>query len=353
MRQEYSPYKIIHHQDRLNDLKLRRQPNPLHLQIVPTNKCNHACKTCCYKLTNSLSNQQFNYSDHISYEKLIETLNSVEELKIKSIQITGGGEPLVYPKIHYFLEEILYRNIDLALVTNGQLLNENLCKSLSFSKWVRVSLDAAFSKTYAEFRNVDKSVFVTVLNNIRNLVKHKKNNIIGVGFVVNKYNYKEIYTAAQICKDLGVSNFRISAIFSPRGFRYFKSFLEEATELAQRTKEVLGSNSFTVFNLFNNRIKDLFEGAQNYNFCPIKELQVYLGADYNLYTCCTLAYNSKGLIGSIKNQSLYDLWNSSEKKSLYSNHNPLKVCKHPCMYQDKNIFMNYCMETNPTHVNFI
>ncbi len=353
MKQEYSPYKIVHHQSHLNELKAGRQPNPIHLQIVPTNSCNHFCKMCCYRIPNSLSNQQFDKNDFLSYEKIVETLDSAIKLGIKSIEITGGGESLTHPKIYPILKEILNRNIDLALVTNGSLLNEKLCELLSHSKWVRISLDAGFHKTYSDFRKTSSDSYVSVLNKIKCLVKYRKNNIIGVGFVVNNNNYTEIFHAAAVCKDMGVDNFRISAAFNPKGYNYFKSFLTEVTALANKTKEELEDDGFTVFNLFDSRIKDMAKGVQNYKFCPIKELQVYLGADYNLYTCCTLSYNTKGLIGSIKNQSLYALWNSKEKKEKYAAHNPSIMCQHPCLYKDKNLFMNYCIEKYPIHANFI
>ncbi len=29
-------------------------------------------------------------------------------------------------------------------------------------------------------------------------------------------------------------------------------------------------------------VKDIFEGVQDYDYCPIKELLSYIGADYNV-----------------------------------------------------------------------
>ena len=45
--------------------------------------------------------------------------------------------------------------------------------------------------------------------------------------------------------------------------------------------------------MFDDRVKDMFGEVQDYKFCRIKELLAYVGADYNVYTCCTLAYNKR------------------------------------------------------------
>lgn len=39
MKEEYSPYKIVHNIDKLQELKEGKQTIPLQVQIVPTNRC--------------------------------------------------------------------------------------------------------------------------------------------------------------------------------------------------------------------------------------------------------------------------------------------------------------------------
>ena len=168
-------------------------------------------------------------------------------------------------------------------------------------------MDAIYPSTFSRIRKVSRGRLDYIIDNIRCLVRHKKENIIGIGFVINEDNYTEVVEAAKIYKDLGVDNFRISATFSPQGISYFDSFKERASLLC-RQAESLSDENFQVFNLFTDRLGDLFEGTQDYYFCPFKELSTYIGADANVYTCCTLAYNKQGLIGSIKEQSFKDLW---------------------------------------------
>ncbi len=352
MKEEYSSYKIVHHQDKIDELKKGVQPTPIQVHIVPSNVCNQNCVFCAYRMTDYLSNQNFDDRSMLKTEKIFETLDCFKNMSVKAVQYTGGGEPLVHKDIKAIFRKTLENGLDLALVSNGQALDTETCQILSDAKWVRISVDCGTRQTYEKIRKVNEKNFGKVINNIKGLVKYKKDGIIGVGYVIEKENYKEILEATKIFKDLGVDNVRLSAAFTPEGFDYFKDFLDEAKQLSEKASE-LSDSRFTVFNLFNDRVKDTFVGTQDYDFCPIKELQVYIGADYNVYTCCTLAYNDKGLIGSIRDQSFEELWNSKEKMELYKNHNPSKHCKFPCMYRGKNEFINYCVKKGAKHINFI
>ena len=311
-----------------------------------------AVHNCAYRMPDYLSNQNFNEREMLSYEKIIETLDCVVEMGVKAVQYTGGGEPLVHPRIKDIFRETFKRGLEVSLVTNGMALDEELCDILGDAAWVRVSVDCATPDVYSFIRNVPSKMYDHTIENIKMLVKHRRKSIIGVGFVVEKENYHQIYDAAKMFKEIGVDNFRISAAFTPMGFKYFETFLDEAKKQA-KAAESFTDEKYTVFNLFNDRIVDTFEGTQNYHNCPVKDLLSYIGADYNVYTCCTLAYNDKGLIGSIKDQSFKDLWESSEKQLMFDNHDPAVRCQHPCMYKNKNEFINYCIKTDARHVNYI
>lgn len=351
-REEYSPYKIIHHPDKLRMLKNGLQTVPLQAHMVVSNSCNQRCSFCAYRMKDFLSNESFVEKDMLSSEKVYECLENFKTMGIKAVQYTGGGEPLVHPDHLDFFKKTLDLNLDLALVTNGMALRKDTCDVLGDASWTRVSVDSARPDTYGFIRNVKKLRFHQVLGNISNLVKYRRKSTIGVGFVVEKENYLEIFEAAKLFKELGVDNFRISGAFTPMGYNYFDSFKDKAIELSKKAEELSDSN-FTVFNLFGDRLRDTFEGKQEYSYCPIKDLQVYVGADYNIYTCCTLAYNKRGLIGSIKDQSFMDVWTSQDKIDMYNRHDPKTMCGHPCIYRGKNNFINYCIKQDAKHVNFI
>lgn len=353
MREEYSPYKAVHHRDRIDEIREGIQPNPIHVQVVLTNRCNHKCRLCAYRLEGYPSSQWFRQSDEIPLPKALELIDSFGTLGVKAVQFTGGGEPFLYPGISEVLDQIIESDLDFSFVTNGTLVRDDMIERLSLASWVRVSLDAGTPKTYGSYRGVKDAHFGIACRTIEQLSARRKQGIVGVGFVVNEWNYQEIYQAGRLAKGLGANNFRISAAFQPEGISYFRDFVAKAKGESRRVQEELTGDGFEVFNLFNDRIGDLFEGHQKYRFCPIKELQTYIGADQNVYMCCTLAYNERGLIGSIQDQDFVKLWRSEKKQARFVSHNPSRDCPHPCMYQGKNEFMNYCLKENPRHVNFV
>lgn len=304
----------------------------------------------------SPSNEKFDNADMLSYEKVAEIISDCGSMGVKAIQITGGGEPLVHPRIYDILDDIS-GNFELALVTNGMALTPDISNLLvEHGSWIRISLDAATPETYSASRAVKQEMFTKTIENISYLVGKRNSTmsdlVIGIGFVVNDLNYKEIYQAVELASSLGVDNIRISGAFTPQGFELFKPFFNEARKAAANAKTVFERSNFTVFNLFDDRVKDTQE-VQDYDFCPVKEIQSYIGADYNVYTCCTLAYNKKGLVGSIKDQRFLELWDSAHKEELFCKHNPKEICKLPCLYKSKNEFINYCIKKNPKHVAFI
>lgn len=353
IKDEYSPYKVVHHLDKLEELKQGRQIAPLQIHLVPTNRCNQNCIFCAYRLPDYPSAKNFRASDEIPEAKLLEIIDSCAGMGVRAIQYTGGGEPLVHPAIAKAFLRTLEHGLDLALVSNGQALTDEIIDMLADVSWVRISMDACRKETYSLIRRVKGQVHTGVSESIAKLAKIKKRTVLGVGFVVNAENHREIYDACRYFKELGVDNFRISAAFTPFGMDYFKGFLQDARALAQKAKQDFEDENYTVFNLFGDRIGDLFHGSQDYSYCAMKEFVPYVGADQNVYTCCMLAYNDLGLIGSVENQSLENLWNSPEKKDFFTRHDPRALCRIPCMFQGKNEFINYVIKKDARHTNFI
>jgi sulfatase maturation enzyme AslB (radical SAM superfamily) len=77
----------------------------------------------------------------------------------------------------------------------------------------------------------------------------------------------------------------------------------------------------------------------------------YIGGDLNVYRCCTTAYNERGVIGSLKNQTFRQLWESQEKREDFDNFDA-RGCER-CMFNNENRVISYLLEPDPLHVNFV
>lgn len=80
-------------------------------------------------------------------------------------------------------------------------------------------------------------------------------------------------------------------------------------------------------------------------------LNTYIGGDLKVYTCCNNAYSDKGEMGSLKEQRFMDYWLSSEKIQKYANFKASSCDR--CMFNNKNRFVNYMLEDDPMHINYI
>jgi MoaA/NifB/PqqE/SkfB family radical SAM enzyme len=352
----YSTNKIIFHPEILTNLKKGIQTNPIQLHLMPDNRCNHSCNFCSYKLFKNKNNERFDCKSYIPKEKILELIDDFSDMGGKAIEITGGGCPLIYPYKTELINKIIEKGLDYALVTNGTLLTEDFAKIIAPKiSWVRISIDAGKESTYTTIRCSKKDDFKKALNSIvlfRKYAQHKEFKL-GVGFVITNDNYLEVYDACKLFKDLGADNVRISAIFHPDGIKYFsKKVLKIGTDLSKKA-ETLNNSTFKVYNLFSERILNLETAVQDYKFCGTKELLCVVGGNCEVYLCCSLAFNKKGLIGSIKNQSFKELWSSKEKTDMFNNFNVQKRCTYACLYEQRNKYINDLIENNQPHVNFI
>jgi MoaA/NifB/PqqE/SkfB family radical SAM enzyme len=363
----YSPLKVIHHQDRIQQLKDGKQTVPLQVHLVISDLCNHDCSFCAYRWSGYSSNQLFTVGSELAkfgtdnpmrmlpYEKIIEILDDCKEMGIKAVQVTGGGEPLVHPKHIDIFNAVVDRGLNLALVTNGSVFRDGFIDVMLKAQWVRFSIDAGNKHTYAKIRRISESGFDVTWNRIRLLAQAKNRAestdlIIGVGFVVTKDNWKEVLECTERAKMVGADNVRISAVFQPDNDAYFRDFYKEAATLC-RQAETLQNENFRVFNNFGERLSDLKETSPDYSFCGYQQLATYIGGDHNVYRCCVQSYNEHGLIGSLKNQRFKDLWNSQEKKDNFDKFDAHSCDR--CMFNNKNRNIAYVINHHPSHVNFV
>lgn len=127
--------KLLAWPEVLAKLKRYRLPTPINLQISPTNACNLNCQFC------SVANR-----DQSLELPLEDILRFIDELSIsgttKAVEITGGGEPTLYPQINELIDEVKRRGFSIGLITNGlQLCNFVPDCFLAKLTWIRISVN--------------------------------------------------------------------------------------------------------------------------------------------------------------------------------------------------------------------
>ena len=374
MRDAYSPYKGLRHLDVIQAVRSGVPARPIHVQVILSDLCNQACHFCAYRDPTYTSSQlfrvlepgskglrkpgyegyNFNPNRMIPYAKVLEILEDCRAMGVEAIQYTGGVEPTVHPDF----ADIVYRTEGMAfsLVTNGvNVHRKKLAHGLAKASWVRVSLDAATVDTYARMRSVPPWQFADACAAIRSLRNERDKQgtkcVIGVGFVVNRDNYAEVYSAVSLAKSLGADNIRISAQFSAEDERLFEDFHGTTSSWA-KAAEALTDETFTVFNRFGEKLDDLKQGAPDYETCGYQSFTTYIGADLNIYRCCVLAYNERGVVGSLKEQRFRDLWMSQQRADDMAKFNA-RACER-CQFNNINRVLDYALRSDePEHAEFV
>jgi len=360
----YASDKILAHLPVIQQLRDGEQPSPIYAQLVISDLCNQACGFCAYRSEGYESNQLFKVIDSngvannnpnrmIERGKAFGILNDLQMIGTKAILFTGGGEPTVHPQCKEIFRHARELGLDFAVTTNGTRFDAELIDILIQAKWVRISLDAGSGPTYAETRKSSRETFRRVVESIADLAWRKQEAdsdvLIGVGFVVTRENWREVYDAAEIAKDQGADSFRISAAFTTERADYFDDWYDDAANQC-REAESLSDDSFTVSNMFPARVADLAQGPPDYQTCHYMQIVTYIGADLNVYRCCDTAYNERGLIGSLKNQSFRELWESQAKRDDFASFNA-RNCAW-CQFNPRNRSIETIVNPQLIHENF-
>lgn len=107
---------------------------PIHLQLIPTNRCNLTCTYCsCGDSDRSLE---------MSFEFFVEAVDKFIVRGLQAVTITGGGEPLMHPQFDKMVDYLHKRDICLGMSTNGILTKQWPVDMYRKFDWIRVSFDS-------------------------------------------------------------------------------------------------------------------------------------------------------------------------------------------------------------------
>lgn len=345
----YSDLKILYHTQELNEFLKGEHIAPIYIRIKPTNVCNQNCFYCCYADDQAIETRKVNRNEFIPYTKMMEIIEDISDMGVKAVTFSGGGEPLCYPYIEETFHKIIDHNIELSLITNGQLLYGDRINDLKYAKWVRISLDSANENTYKKIRGV--STFNSVINNIEHFAKIKDGSCeLGINFVINEINYEQVYDICKLVSNIGVNNIKFSGMMIQKGTQeYHQQIKEKVDELIEKA---LLENKNTDFKIINKYEENL-GFTREYNKCYTQQFVTIIAADQGVYRCHQKAYTTSGRLGSIENCSFKDLWFSKEVTEKIENFSPQCECKATCVYDQRNALLNNIKNLDKNHINFI
>lgn len=136
--------KLLKHLDRLEMLQ-KGFVSPIMVHTMPTHRCQLKCLHCCFRNRKDLVLD-------MDPDLYIEGMRQFHRLGVRAMELTGGGEPTLYPYIEksldYFIRGL---QMKIGLITNGLALDrvEKFLKNIS---WVRISLNTLDYKKASELQ---------------------------------------------------------------------------------------------------------------------------------------------------------------------------------------------------------
>ena len=352
----YTKMKVFHFKDKLDSLlpDTDRITAPLHIRIKPTNVCNHNCRYCAYKVGNLQLGKDMIARDQIPIEKMMEIIEDIIEMGVKSVTFSGGGEPFCYPHLLEAVKKLSLSPVKFAALTNGALLEGEIASIFAdHATWVRVSIDGWDDESYSRYRNVGKGEFARVMRNMENFKKIGGKCFLGVSIIVDKENANHIYELIKELKEKGADSVKISPCIisndASENNAYHKRVFDTVKDEIKRSTEEFQNEDFEINDSYH-ALDEKFR--KDYTWCPYLQILPVIGADLNIYPCQDKAYNfDEGLVGSIRSERFKDFWFSDKNK--FYKINPSTHCNHHCVANAKNKLVLEYLNTDRDHMEFV
>ena len=146
---EYKPgvHKLLRHLGHLDSMVKGIPISPIHISVWPTNRCQLNCDYCCCRNT-TRNNAEL---DIELYKK---TLPILSKYGTKAIELSGGGEPLLWSHIDEGVDFAHSLGIKQSLITNGIALKDTSRDTLSKFEWIRISVQSADYAEKIDFKKI-------------------------------------------------------------------------------------------------------------------------------------------------------------------------------------------------------
>ncbi len=129
--------KLLKHTDRLDEVNTRGVIRPITIDLNLTGYCNGGCNFCTQKNIERVN---------MPLESAKKVLSMYKVAGAEGLELTGGGEPLMYPYINEVIKYAKAYNYEVGIITNGMLMNKLTQKSIDLLSWLRVSLNPIYHK---------------------------------------------------------------------------------------------------------------------------------------------------------------------------------------------------------------
>ena len=207
------------------------------LQVEPALACNLRCVMCPWREIAE------NFEDRGLMSEAIWASIRPHLPEIKSIDFTGGGEPLLQPNLPRWIAEAHSAGCETGFLSNGLLLTQKKLQQILDAgiDWICISIDGADAEMYQKIRI--GSNFEQVCSNVANIAEMRSGKVPKsmINFVLMDLNFHQIEDMVHLASRLGVDqlNFKQCEVIRGESGKGHGLFGAEETKTIRRLKKTL------------------------------------------------------------------------------------------------------------------
>jgi len=357
---QFAGDKILKHSRRIKEFFDTGNSKPITVELDMTNICNHNCPYCF-----GYFNRKENLKT-ISKEEAFDIIDQLKEIGVLAITFTGGGDPLVNKDTISAMEYAKSKGIDVALITNGLALTEEVSRrALKITTWIRISVDADSPEIYKKTHGMDEQAWNIMIENVEMLCKLKKELnsecTIGAGYLTMPVtnNKEKMLRFVKLFKKIGVDYSQ----FRPIMPRWDEAKLIKIDNSEDNIKKTLSESTDEYDVLYSKPKYDLMklssENWRPYSTCLGVNFTTTIAADKKVYVCCHHRGVEKYCLGDLSKEKFADIW---EKRQFFFDKIDFKDCPYFCRNNPFNMLLWEIktgerklekLEENRKHKNFL
>ncbi len=327
---------MIHYEGLFNNLDLvgitlgnEAFGGPELVSIDLTNRCNLKCIGCWLyspflKKDDKLEREK---KKELSFEIVKELLDDLEYLGVKRINLSGGGEPFMHPKIFEIIKYIKSKGIRVNINTNFTLLNEDKIKELD-KYGVEHYTVSVWAGTPEYYIKTHPGTTEKTFNHLRRMLKFVSKETsahFNIYNVISSYNYKDFPNMVKFAEEVGANSIEFTLIdIIPKATEFLrlndeqrKWLLNKCEKLMNEREVIKRKYGLEIWNLdlFMKRLDPKFDVTEN-NKRLVNSIPCYVGWTYsrimangNVIPCCKA---HRMPMGSLHEKSFKEIWFSED-----------------------------------------
>lgn len=360
------PRKVFHHLDRVLDLRETGDTRPVHMTIGLTNYCNHRCPWCYINWNQAgRASERSGAGDAArravnADQRLIDAIADAHRMGLKAVTIVGDGEPTLHPRFAEILQQLGSLGLNIGIFSNLSFRDDAITDALlDRCFFVRGSIDAASAEVHRQTHGCDD--FDLVIANLRRLVERRGEAvrpIIGVQFVTNQWNARQLPEAARLYREIGVDYMTIKPAYkNVLNPAHPENEIDRDTVFAlMRDAQAEQTEQFRVlakFPQFEEVVGHQTNDGRYYQKCLATPLSPYLDEDGTVEMCGNLKGRGFAL-GNVREQSFEAIWRSPHRSDCLSRID-LSQCPAGCKLDPVNkvLWDAFFPDEDRVHPNFI